>query len=456
MSRVRVFVCDDEMLVRLWFDEHLTEEGFDVECFADGTAAIAAIGNDPPDLLLLDLRLTDRSGLDVLADVHSLNPSLPVIMMTAYGEVETAVSAVRAGAYQFLEKPVNLPELLLIIDQALEACRLRSEVDRLKAGHQWRFEDVTLVGRSPAMMHIADRIMRIGEMGSPSTVLIRGESGTGKDLVARAIHARGPRRSQPFIDVNCTALPEHLIESELFGHEAGAFTGARHMKRGLFEVAHHGTVFLDEIGDMPAPAQAKLLHFLENHSFRRVGGVADIEVDVHVVAATNRDLSQAVEKGLFREDLFYRLNVIPIAIPPLRNRPDDIGPLATHFLGALCREMRRPESAITSNALDVLERFEWPGNARQLRNVLERILLFEDARVIAVEHLPVEVTGAVRPGTTGFVLPVAGIRLEDVERDLIEQALERTGGNKSAAARLLGLTRDTLRYRMERYGLSAS
>jgi len=453
MNRIRVFVCDDEMLVRLWFEEHLIEKGFDIECFADGTAVIAAIEDDPPDVLLLDLRLTDRSGLDVLADVRALNPFLPVIMMTAYGEVETAVSAVRAGAYQFLEKPVNIPELMLIIDQALEACRLRAEVDRLRAGHRWKFEEVTLVGRSPAMRHIADKVMRIGEMGSPSTILIRGESGTGKDLVARAVHARGPRRSNPFIDVNCTALPEHLIESELFGHEAGAFTGARQTKRGLLEVAHQGTVFLDEIGDMPAPAQAKLLHFLESHSFRRVGGVRDIEVDVHVVAATNRDLSQAVENGAFREDLFYRLNVVPIDIPPLRERPDDIAPLATHFVEALCREMRRPESALTSEAMEMLERFAWPGNARQLRNVLERVLLFEDARVIAVEHLPVEVHGGEGPGTSRFVLPSAGIRLEDVERDLIEQALERTEGNKSAAARLLGLTRDTLRYRLERYGL---
>jgi len=453
MSRTRVFVCDDEMLVRLWFEEHLAEKGFDVECFEDGSAVLAAIGRDPPDILLLDLRLTDRSGLDVLTDAHALHPFLPVIMMTAYGEVEIAVSAVRAGAFQFLEKPVNIPELLLIIDQALEARRLHAEVDRLREGHRWRFEEVTLVGRSAAMKHIADQVVRIGEMGSPSTILIRGESGTGKDLVARAVHARGPRRSHPFIDVNCTALPEHLVESELFGHEAGAFTGARQAKRGLLEVAHQGTVFLDEIGDMPGPAQAKLLHFLESHSFRRVGGVRDIEVDVHVVAATNRDLSRAVENKAFREDLYYRLNVVPIDIPPLRERPDDVAPLATHFIDALCREMRRPETTLTVGAMEMLERFAWPGNARQLRNVLERILLFEDARVIDVNHLPIEIQGGDRPGTSGFVLPSAGVRLEDVERDLIEQALERTGGNKSAAARLLGLTRDTLRYRLERYGL---
>jgi transcriptional regulator with PAS, ATPase and Fis domain len=254
--------------------------------------------------------------------------------------------------------------------------------------------------------------------------------------------------------VNCTALPEHLVESELFGHEAGAFTGARQAKRGLLEVADKGTAFLDEIGDMPVPVQAKLLHFLESHSFRRVGGVRDIEVDVHVVAATNRDLARAVERGDFREDLFYRLNVVPVDIPPLRERPDDVGPLVTHFIRVLSREMRRPESTVTPEALTTLERYAWPGNVRQLRNVLERMLLFEDTRVIDVKHLPDEIADGGGEGNGfSFVLPAAGVNLEDVERQLIEQALARTQGNKSAAARLLGLTRDTLRYRLERFGL---
>jgi two-component system response regulator AtoC len=454
MSRARVFVCDDEMLIRLWMEEHLREEGFEVQVFPDGASVIAAARDDPPDILLLDLRLPDYSGLEVLAEVQAFRPSLPVIMMTAYGEVETAVGAVRAGAYHFLEKPVNLSEILLLIEQAIEACKLRDEVERLRAGHEWRFSEITLVGRSPAMRRIAERISRIGEMGSPSNILIRGESGTGKDVVARAIHARGPRRSQPFVDVNCTALPEHLVESELFGHEAGAFTGARQSKRGLLEVADGGTAFLDEIGDMPGAVQAKLLHFLESHSFRRVGGVRDIEVDVHVVAATNRDLTRAVERGDFREDLFYRLNVVPVDIPPLRERPDDIGPLVTHFIGVLSREMRRPESTVTPDARAAMERYAWPGNVRQLRNVLERILLFEDTRVIDVKHLPSEITQTgVEDGGFAFMLPAGGVVLDDVERELIEQALERTQGNKSAAARLLGLTRDTLRYRLERFGL---
>jgi len=454
VSRARVFVCDDEMLIRLWMEEHLAEEGFEVESFENGAGAIAAVRRSPPDIVVLDLRLPDCSGLEVLAEVQEIAPSVPVIMMTAYGEVETAVGAVRAGAYHFLEKPVNLSEILLLIDQALSASTLREEVERLRAGHEWRFSDVTLVGRSPAMRRIAERISRIGEMGSPSNILIRGESGTGKDVVARAIHARGPRRAQPFVEVNCTALPEHLVESELFGHEAGAFTGARQAKRGLLEVANHGTAFLDEIGDMPAPVQAKLLHFLESQSFRRVGGVRDIEVDVHVVAATNRDLTRAVERGDFREDLFYRLNVVPVDIPALRERPDDVAPLVTHFIRLLSRELRRPESTVTAEALATMERYAWPGNVRQLRNVIERILLFEDTRVIDVKHLPDEIVAAdgERKGYA-FVLPADGADLEDVERQLIQQALERTQGNKSAAARLLGLSRDTLRYRLERFGL---
>jgi DNA-binding NtrC family response regulator len=245
----------------------------------------------------------------------ALDPTLPVIMMTAYGEVETAVAAVRAGAFHFLEKPITLSELLLLIEQALESRQLRSDVDRYRESYRWQFADVVLVGRSPALRRIAELITRVGAKGSSVNILVRGESGTGKDVVARAIHARGPRRSQPFLSVNCTSLPEQLVESELFGHEAGAYTDARETKRGLFEIAHNGTILLDEVGDMPKSMQAKLLQFLETHTFRRVGGVRNIEVDVHVLTATYRNLEEAVADGSFREDLFYRLNVLPVQIP---------------------------------------------------------------------------------------------------------------------------------------------
>ncbi|MBI4545078.1 MAG: sigma 54-interacting transcriptional regulator, partial [Gemmatimonadetes bacterium] len=275
----------------------------------------------------------------------------------------------------------------------------------------------------------------------------------GKDVVARAIHARGPRRSHPFVSVNCTALPEHLVESELFGHEAGAFTDARQAKKGLLELAHSGTAFLDEIGDMPKPAQAKLLGFMETHSLRRVGGVRDLEVDVHVVAATNRELEDAVRRGEFREDLFYRLNVIPICLPPLRERPEDIAPLALHFCETLSREMRQPPRRIALEALRALEAYDWPGNARELRNVLERILLLQDGETIGLPDLPPEIVGHSPATPRTFTLPPEGVCLEELERELMCQALERMDGNKTGAARLLGLSRDTLRYRLEKYGI---
>ena len=453
MARARIVVCDDEMLIRMWLVEHLSDADYRVEDVADGAALEAALRTEPADLVLLDLRLPDVSGLDLLPRVKAIDPLLPVIMMTAYGEVETAVAAVRAGAHHFLEKPIALPELLLLIEQALAARRLRSEVDRYREGYRWQFADISLVGRSPALRRIAELITRVGARGSPVNILLRGESGTGKDVVARAIHARGPRQAHPFVSGNCTSLPDQLGESELFGHERGAYTDARELKRGLVEIAHRGTVFLDEIGDMPKVMQSKVLHFLETHEFRRVGGVRSIEVDVHVIAATNRNLEEAVARGDFREDLFYRLNVVPIQLPPLRDRPEDIGPLAVHLVDSLCRELRMAPREIHPEALLALEGYSWPGNARELRNVLERILLLEESACIGVEHLPAELRAASAIKAKGFVLPPSGIDLEALERDLMCQAMERADGNKTNAARLLCLSRDTLRYRLEKYGI---
>ncbi len=456
MKGARIAVCDDEMLIRVWLEEHLRERGYDVVSFERGGELLNHLTEAGADLVLLDLRLPDGSGLDLLPEIKSIDDPPPVIMITAHGEVETAVQAVRAGAHHFLEKPVQLPELVLLIEKALESHRLVSEVNRYREGNRWQFAEVTLVGRSRAMRQAAEVITRLALRGSPANVLIQGDSGTGKDVVARAIHARGPRRSRPFIAVNCSALPESLVESELFGHQAGAFTDAREEKHGLFELAHGGTLFLDEVGDMPAPAQAKLLQVLERHVIRRVGGVHDIPVDVHVIAATNRDLEAAVEDGGFREDLFYRLNVVPIFIPPLRERPEDIAPLTLHLLDHLSKEMRLPLRRVTPEALGMLEAYAWPGNTRELRNVLERILLLADDPVIDVDNMPRELRGGggdSPPSTQPFVLPADGIDLDAVERDLIRQALGRTEGNKSQAARLLGLSRDTFRYRVEKFEL---
>ena len=457
MRKPRVLVCDDEMLIRLWLVEHLADSNLRTEGLENAHELIAALHREPADLILLDLRLPDGDGMDVLEQVKAIDPTVPVIMMTAYGEVETAVAAVRAGAYHFLEKPIVLTELVLLIEKALESRQLRSEVDRFRDGCRWQFADVTLVGRSAALRRIADLITRVAAKGTPVNVLVSGESGTGKGVIARAIHARGPRRSQPFVSVNCTSVPEHLVESELFGHEAGAYTDAKDVKRGLFEIADKGTVFLDEIGDMPKAMQSKLLHVLETHEFRRVGGVRSLEVDVHVITATNRVLEESVANGEFREDLFYRLNVINIRIPPLRERPEDIAPLAAHFVDELCRELGLPQREIAPDSLAALERYSWPGNVRELRNVLERILLLEDGDTIRQAHLPAEIGGqgatAAANHAPTFVLPASGVDLEALEREFLCQALERTAGNKTSAARLLGLSRDTMRYRLEKYGI---
>ena len=457
MKKPRVLVCDDEMLIRLWLVEHLADSNLRTEGVENATELIAALKREAADLILLDLRLPDGDGMDVLERIKSIDPTVPVIMMTAYGEVETAVAAVRAGAYHFLEKPVVLPELILLIEKALESRQLRSEVDRFREGCRWQFADVTLVGRSSALRRIADLITRVAAKGTPVNVLVSGESGTGKGVIARAIHARGPRRSRPFVSVNCTSVPEHLVESELFGHEAGAYTDAKEAKRGLFEIADKGTVFLDEIGDMPKAMQSKLLHVLERHEFRRVGGVRSLEVDVHVITATNRTLEEAVAKGEFREDLFYRLNVINIHIPPLRERPEDIAPLAAHFVDELCRELGLPQREIAADSAAALERYAWPGNVRELRNVLERVLLLEDGDAITLAQLPTEIGGSGATNGNGhaptFVLPASGVDLETLEREFLCQSLERTAGNKTSAARLLGLSRDTMRYRLEKYGI---
>lgn len=454
MSGPRVLICDDELLIRLWMEEHLRDAGYAPETVGDGAALMGALEREQAELVLLDLRLPDGLGTDLLPRIKEVDPTLPVIMITAYGEVETAVAAVRAGAHHFLEKPIDVSELLVLIEGALEKRQLRRELDRYREGFRWQFADVSFVGRSAASRAAAELIARIALKGAPTNVLIRGESGTGKDVVARAIHAQGPRKEEPFLRLNCTAIPEHLVETELFGHKGGAFTDAKGAKQGLVELAHRGTLFLDEIGDMPAAAQAKLLGFLETRTFRRVGGVRDREVDVHVIAATNRNLEAAVGEGEFRDDLYFRLNVIPVELPPLRERPEDIAPLAVHFVDTLCFELRQPVRELAPATLQAMERYAWPGNAREIRNLLERLLLLYDDDPITPDLLPPEVRGDPAGDRRLMVLPPDGVNLEEVERELIQQALARTNGNKTGAARLLGLSRDTLRYRLEKHGIS--
>jgi two-component system response regulator AtoC len=450
----RVLVVDDENLIRVWLEAHLGDAGYDVALAADAQGARDAFTNRPPDAVLLDLRLPDGSGMDLLREFLDADPDLIAVMLSAHGDITTAVEAVKLGAYHFLEKPPKLEDIVVTLQKGLETRVLRRTVSGLRRQAGWQFAGVEIVGRSAAMQRVVELVGRVAA-SEGTTVLVRGESGVGKEVVAQAIHARSARGAFPFLEINCTALPETLLESELFGHERGAFTDAKERKLGLLELADRGTVLLDEIGDLPPGAQAKLLRFLETRTFKRVGGVRDVSVDVRVVASTNRDLEAAVRDGSFRRDLYFRLNVVPILIPPLRERPEDVAPLARYFLDRMTSTMRRAPRTIQKEALAMLERYAWPGNVRELKNVIERAVILEERGEIRPDGLPDEI----KPGgraldlEPGFRLPAGGIDLESLERDLIRQALEQARGNKTRAAALLGLSRDTLRYRLEKYGI---
>ena len=452
----RVLVVDDENLIRLWLEAHLGDAGYETRLAENVASARELFASTPPDAVLLDLRLPDGNGMDLLREFQEADPDVVAIILTAHGDIATAVEAMKAGAYHFIEKPPKPEELLATLAKGLEVRGLKRTVSGLRRQAGWQFADVEVVGRSAAMQHVVDLVGKVAASES-TTVLVRGESGVGKEVVARAIHARSTRAEFPFLEINCTALPETLLESELFGHEKGAFTDARERKQGLLELGDRGTVLLDEIGDLPPGAQAKLLRFLETRTFKRVGGVRDITVDVRIVASTNRDLETAVRDGGFRRDLFFRLNVIPIMIPPLRERSEDVPPLAEYFLGKMTTALRRPARRIGKETLAMLARYAWPGNVRELKNVIERAMILEEGSEILPAHLPDEL----KPGgraldlEPGFRLPPGGVRLEELEMNLIRQALEQARGNKTRAAELLGLTRDTLRYRVEKYALSA-
>jgi DNA-binding NtrC family response regulator len=455
-ARPLIAIVDDEELFRSWLSEHLGAAGYTVRGAATGGEALRVAAVEGPALMLLDLRLPDADGLELVTRLHEIDRDLVVVIVTAYGQVKTAVQAVKAGAYHFLEKPVDLDDLLITIEKGLEAQRLRREIAALRKEHRWQFANVEFVGRSLATRQLVETVEKVARTES-ATVLLQGESGTGKDLVARAIHARSNRSDRPFLEINCTTLPEQLVEAELFGHERGAFTDARERKKGLAELADGGTLLLDEIGDMSLGSQAKLLRFLEDSRFKRLGGTTDIPVNVRVIAATNQRLDRAVEEGKFRSDLYYRLKVVDLYIPPLRERPDDCAPLALYFTEQLARDLKREPPTLTPDAIRLLEAYSWPGNVRELRNVLERALILEDTLKIRPEHLPMEIRSAALPpgGVEQLVqIPAEGLRMEDVERNVIEQALTRTGGNVAHAARLLDLSRDTLRYRMKKHHLA--
>lgn len=443
-----ILIIEDEKLIRWSVSERLKQEGLDVAEADSAAAGREAL--DQADLVLLDVGLPDGNGLHLIEEFRAAAPDAPIIMMTGDSSAGSAVQAIHAGAYHYVTKPVNLDDLVLICLRALETARLRRQVRELhsKSASSYGFDHI--IGNSPAMQQAKSLMGKIARSPA-STVLITGESGTGKDLAAKAIHYNSERAAGPFVNITCSALPDALLESELFGHEKGAFTDARAQKKGLFEQGASGTVFLDEIGEMSPILQAKLLRFLEEKSFRRVGGNHDIKVDVRVVAATNRNLQQEVSGGGFREDLFYRLNVLTVELPPLRDRVGDIPLLAEYFAHRFSEEFRKPIRGFDKMALGLLSEHVWPGNIREFRNTIERAVLLCDGEVLTPSDFSSLRKGA--PLAADVELPQGGVNLDELERSLVIQALERTSGNQTQAAKLLGLNRDQIRYRIEKFNL---
>jgi two-component system, NtrC family, response regulator AtoC len=452
MAQPTILVVDDEALIRWSLTERLKSEGYEVLEAETGGAALEKLP-EAVDLVLLDYKLPDTDGVSVLRKIKEFDRDILVIMLTAFASVETAVEAMKLGAYHFANKPFNLDEVVATVERALETTRLRREVRQYRTNAARPYSLQSIVGASASMTALRALVARVATSPA-STVLLTGESGTGKDLVAKVIHYTSDRATRPFMNITCSALPEQLLESELFGHERGAFTDARLQKRGLLESADGGTVFLDEIGEMVPALQAKLLRFLEEKAFKRVGGAQDIRVDVRVIAATNRNLEEEVTKGRFRSDLYYRLNVLPIAIAPLRSHAEDVALLTAYFIDGFNSEFRKRIQGASPAAYAALECYGWPGNVRELRNVVERAMLLSDAQRLEAKDFA-SVTTTVGSGED-FELPAKGVDLEELERSLVVQALKRAGGNQTKAAALLGLNRDQIRYRVEKFGLTVS
>ena len=411
---------------------------------------------ETPDVTLLDIHLPDVSGITVLQGIKEINKDALAIMITAFGDIQTAVKTIKLGAYDFVEKPFNVDKLKILVAKALETVSLRKEVSQFRSQLSLKYGFDSIIGQSEEMQKIFEIIKKIAKSDA-TTIMLQGESGTGKDLVAKVIHYQSRRSDKPFMEINCTALPETLIESELFGHEKGAFTDAKAMKKGLFELADGGSIYLDEIGDMKPSTQAKLLKIIESKMFKRIGGVKDITVDVRIIAATNKNLAEEVKSGNFREDLYYRLKVIPVLIPPLRDRPSDISDLAKYFINEFNREFKKNLKGISKETEKYFKEYQWPGNVRELKNIIERAMILESEEdFILPEHLPIEFTSKevafANVRSIDIKIPPGGLDIEEVEKELIRQALDITRGNQTKSSRLLNITRDALRYRMQKFG----
>ncbi len=458
MAELRILVVDDEYLIRWTLQQNLEKEGYEVILAETGEEALDKVKEEAPDLALLDIKLPGMDGYEVLEKALKIDVGIIPIMITAFDEVDKVVRAMRLGAFDYITKPFDFGKVRLSIQKALEASQLKREVRNLRREQRnwYGFDKIVAVSQEMGrVLQISEKIAQ----SETATVLIQGESGTGKEVIAHLIHERSKRQNMSFITVNCANFPEQMLENELCGHEKGAFTDAKEVKKGLLEVADKGTLFLDEIGDMNLNLQGKILRLVEQKTFRRIGGLKDIQVDVRIITATNKDLLKLKEEGKFREDLFYRINVASIRIPPLRERPNDILPLAKYFMQKYNEEFHKNLQKISKGVEDFLGSYNWPGNVRELKNVIERAMILVEGDNLLMEHLPIEILGqASKQGGVieGIRIPPEGISMEKVEEALVRQALKITNGNQTKAAKLLDISRDALRYRMQKFGIIES
>ena len=456
MSEARILVVDDENLIRWTLRKNLEKAGYAVLLAETGEDALQKISEEAPDLVLLDINLPGMDGFEVLEKAFQIDQSFIPIMITAYEDVDRVVRAIKLGAFDYITKPFDFNKVQLSIDKALETHRLKREVRHLRQERKGQSGFSSIIAASPEMRKILEMTGKVAGT-DVATVLIQGESGTGKEMIAQSVHDLSKRSNMPFVAVNCAGVAEHLLENDLCGHEKGAYTDANVLKKGLLEIADGGALFLDEIGDMSQGMQAKILRLIEQKTFRRVGGVKDIRVDVRIIAATNKDLRKLMAEGKFREDLFYRINIVALRIPALRERRDDILPLANHFVDRYNRDFHKTVRKISKEVEHFFMVYDWPGNVRELKNVIERAMILGEGDTLLLEHLPMEIVyGNQEQVVAGLNLPQEGISMEKLEEWLVRKALMMTSGNQTKSATLLGITRDSLRYRMQKFGIEST